>query len=131
MESTYDVFGPGGGPAFFPSLFSWRTQKAPRAREVSGKEAVATGKRRILIVEDHQPTRRFLADNLNTHLNHATGTGNPALSVAFPQDLTVSRDGAVPVQFRVQSRSATGLSYTVDLTPRPGRENFQSSSQDK
>jgi DNA-binding beta-propeller fold protein YncE len=34
-----------------------------------------------------------LADNLNTHLNHATGTGNPALSVAFPQDLAVSRDG--------------------------------------
>jgi 6-phosphogluconolactonase (cycloisomerase 2 family) len=33
------------------------------------------------------------AVNLNSHLDHATGTGNPALSRAFPQDLTVSSDG--------------------------------------
>jgi sugar lactone lactonase YvrE len=33
------------------------------------------------------------ATNLNSHLDHAAGTGNPALSVAFPQDLTLSGDG--------------------------------------
>ena len=35
-----------------------------------------------------------IADNLNTHLDHVAGTGDPSLSVAFPQDLTVSRDGS-------------------------------------
>jgi DNA-binding beta-propeller fold protein YncE len=33
------------------------------------------------------------ADNLNPHLNHATGTGDATLSRAFPQDVTVSNDG--------------------------------------
>ncbi len=32
-------------------------------------------------------------DNLNPHLDHVHGTGNAALSVAFPQDLSVSADG--------------------------------------
>jgi DNA-binding beta-propeller fold protein YncE/mono/diheme cytochrome c family protein len=31
--------------------------------------------------------------NLNPHLNHAAGTGDPTLSRAFPQDLTFSADG--------------------------------------
>jgi cytochrome c peroxidase len=34
------------------------------------------------------------ADNLNAHLDHQAGTGDPRLSVAFPQDLTFSRDGS-------------------------------------
>ena len=38
-------------------------------------------------------TNAVKADNLNTHLDHVAGTGDPTLSVAFPQDLTVSRDG--------------------------------------
>ncbi len=33
------------------------------------------------------------AANLNPHLNHAAGTGDPTLSRAFPQDLTFSDDG--------------------------------------
>lgn len=32
-------------------------------------------------------------DNLNSHLNHAAGTGDPTLSRAFPQDMAVSSDG--------------------------------------
>lgn len=38
-------------------------------------------------------TSAVTADNLNTHLDHTAGTGDPSLSVAFPQDLTVSADG--------------------------------------
>jgi DNA-binding beta-propeller fold protein YncE len=33
------------------------------------------------------------SNNLNSHLNHAAGTGDPTLSRAFPQDLTFSSDG--------------------------------------
>ncbi|HVW25031.1 MAG TPA: beta-propeller fold lactonase family protein [Polyangiaceae bacterium] len=33
------------------------------------------------------------AANLNPHLNHAAGTGNPSLSAAFPLDMAVSNDG--------------------------------------
>jgi hypothetical protein len=33
------------------------------------------------------------SDNLNTHLNHAAGTGDPSLSMAFPEGLAVSADG--------------------------------------
>jgi len=33
------------------------------------------------------------AANLNTHLDHALGTGDPTLSLAFPQEMAVSRDG--------------------------------------
>ncbi|HEX8793163.1 MAG TPA: beta-propeller fold lactonase family protein [Polyangiaceae bacterium] len=32
-------------------------------------------------------------DNLNSHLNHAAGTGDPTLSRAFPQDMAVTHDG--------------------------------------
>jgi len=32
-------------------------------------------------------------DNLNSHLDHTAGTGDPTISRAFPQDLTVSHDG--------------------------------------
>jgi YVTN family beta-propeller protein len=34
-----------------------------------------------------------LAVNLNPHLDHTLGTGDPSLSVAFPQDLVVSKNG--------------------------------------
>jgi DNA-binding beta-propeller fold protein YncE len=33
------------------------------------------------------------ADNLNTHLDHATGMGDPSLSLAFPEGLAVTADG--------------------------------------
>jgi DNA-binding beta-propeller fold protein YncE len=46
---------------------------------------------RITVIDP--ATHAVGAANLNPHLDHAAGTGDPALSVAFPQDLTVSRDG--------------------------------------
>ena len=33
------------------------------------------------------------ADNLNTHLNHTAGTGDPSLSLAFPEGIAVTGDG--------------------------------------
>jgi CheY-like chemotaxis protein len=59
MESTYDVFGAGDLPAFWPSFFPWGkpTIKTP---EVSGSQAIAAGKRRILVVEDHSDTLRSM-----------------------------------------------------------------------
>jgi YVTN family beta-propeller protein len=38
-------------------------------------------------------TGAVTADNLNAHLDHAAGTGDPSLSLAFPEGLEVSRDG--------------------------------------
>jgi len=46
---------------------------------------------RITVIDPGGGT--ITADNLNTHLDHANGTGDPSLSVAFPQDLSVSSDG--------------------------------------
>jgi DNA-binding beta-propeller fold protein YncE len=46
---------------------------------------------RITVIDPAAGT--VLADNVNPHLDHTLGTGDPSLSVAFPQDLTVSRDG--------------------------------------
>ncbi|HEY4015207.1 MAG TPA: hypothetical protein VGM06_17810 [Polyangiaceae bacterium] len=46
---------------------------------------------RITVVDP--ATKTIVATNLNSHLNHAAGTGNPALSVAFPEDLAISQDG--------------------------------------
>jgi DNA-binding beta-propeller fold protein YncE len=37
--------------------------------------------------------RTVTADNLNTHLDHTTGTGDPSLSLAFPEGLAVTADG--------------------------------------
>jgi DNA-binding beta-propeller fold protein YncE len=33
------------------------------------------------------------ATNLNSHLNHAAGTGDPTLSMAFPEAVSISKDG--------------------------------------
>jgi CheY-like chemotaxis protein len=60
MESTYDVFGAGDLPVFWPSDFSWRKQEVEMAREVAGSQAAETGKRRILVVEDHEDTLRSM-----------------------------------------------------------------------
>ena len=60
MESTYDVFGAGDLPAFWPSFFSWRKQKTPREHEVAGSKALETGKQRILVVDDHDDTLRSM-----------------------------------------------------------------------
>jgi len=46
---------------------------------------------RITVIDPAAKT--ITATNLNSHLNHAAGTGNPALSVAFPEDLVLSGDG--------------------------------------
>jgi len=46
---------------------------------------------RITVIDP--ATGTLTADNLNSHLNHTAGTGDPTLSRAFPQDLTVSNDG--------------------------------------
>jgi len=46
---------------------------------------------RITVIDPAAST--ITATNLNSHLNHAAGTGNPALSFAFPEDLAVSADG--------------------------------------
>jgi DNA-binding beta-propeller fold protein YncE/cytochrome c peroxidase len=46
---------------------------------------------RISIIDPIAKT--VTADNLNAHLDHTAGTGDPTLSVAFPQDLTFSHDG--------------------------------------
>jgi CheY-like chemotaxis protein len=60
MESTYDVFGAGTVPAFWPSFSSWRKQEVRAAREVAGSGAAETGKRRILVVDDHEDTLRSM-----------------------------------------------------------------------
>ncbi len=39
-------------------------------------------------------TLSVTADNLNGHLNHAAGTGDPSLSLAFPEGIEVSADGS-------------------------------------
>ncbi len=39
-------------------------------------------------------TMSVTAANLNPHLDHVAGTGDASLSMAFPQDLTVSKDGS-------------------------------------
>jgi CheY-like chemotaxis protein len=60
MESTYDVFAAADLPASWSSFFSWSKQKVKFAGEVDGREAAASGKRRILIVEDHEDTLRSM-----------------------------------------------------------------------
>jgi DNA-binding beta-propeller fold protein YncE len=47
---------------------------------------------RITVIDP--ATSSVTADNLNPHLDHVAGTGDASLSVAFPQDLTFSRDGS-------------------------------------
>jgi DNA-binding beta-propeller fold protein YncE len=47
---------------------------------------------RISVIDPARGT--VTANNLNSHLNHAAGTGDPSLSLAFPQDMTVSSDGS-------------------------------------
>jgi CheY-like chemotaxis protein len=59
MVSTYDVFGAGDLPAFWSSFFSWG-KPAIKIREVTGSQAVAAGKCRILVVDDHGDTLRSM-----------------------------------------------------------------------
>jgi CheY-like chemotaxis protein len=59
MESTYDVFGAGNLPTFWPSLFSWG-KPTVKTGEVTGSQAIAAGKRRILVVDDHDDTLRSM-----------------------------------------------------------------------
>ena len=59
MESTYDVFGAGDLRAFWPSFFSWG-KPTIKTREVAGSQAAETGKRRILVVDDHEDTLRSM-----------------------------------------------------------------------
>ena len=56
MVATYDVFSVTGVSAYWPSVFTWRREKATTAAEVAGSQASEIGKRRILVVEDHEDT---------------------------------------------------------------------------
>jgi CheY-like chemotaxis protein len=60
MESTYDVFGVGDLPTFWPSFFDWGKPTITTAREVAGSQAAEIRKRRILVVEDHGDTLRSM-----------------------------------------------------------------------
>jgi CheY-like chemotaxis protein len=60
MESTYDVFGLGDIPTSWPSFFASRKQTVKTRREVAGSQAAEIGKRRILVVDDHDDTLRSM-----------------------------------------------------------------------
>ena len=60
MESTWDNFCGGDLSTFWPSFISWPKQKVPPAPEVSGSQTAETGKRRILVVDDHDDTLRSM-----------------------------------------------------------------------
>jgi CheY-like chemotaxis protein len=60
MVSTYDVFAVGERSPFWPFAFSWPEQNVEAPREVAGSEAAETGKRRILVVDDHVDTLRSM-----------------------------------------------------------------------
>jgi CheY-like chemotaxis protein len=59
MESTYDVFGVGDLPTFWPSFFASGKQTVTE-REVVGSQAAEIGKCRILVVDDHDDTLRSM-----------------------------------------------------------------------
>ena len=46
---------------------------------------------RISVIDPSAAT--VTADNLNSHLDHAAGTGDPSLSLAFPEGIEVTADG--------------------------------------
>jgi CheY-like chemotaxis protein len=60
MESTCDVFGVGDHPNFWPSFFACGKPTIKTAREVAGSQAAEIGKRRILVVDDHDDTLRSM-----------------------------------------------------------------------
>jgi len=60
MESTWDIFGARDLPTLWPSFVSCRKQEVRAAPEVSGNGAAETGKRRILVVDDHGDTLRSM-----------------------------------------------------------------------
>ena len=67
---------------------------------------------RITVIDPAKGT--ITADNLNPHLNHAAGTGDPSLSRAFPQDLTFSADGK-QLYVVAQGSSKLAIYDTADL----------------
>jgi CheY-like chemotaxis protein len=60
MESTYGIFDSADAPAFWPSYFSWRKQKAAKKPEPTGSQAADQSKRCILVVDDHGDTLRSM-----------------------------------------------------------------------
>ena len=60
MESTYDVFGSANLPGFWSSFFGSGKPAVALEPEVAGNQAVESGKRRILVVEDHADTLRSM-----------------------------------------------------------------------
>jgi CheY-like chemotaxis protein len=60
MESTYCVFGAADVPAFWPSFFSARKQKAARQPQATGNRAADQSKGCILVVDDHDDTLRSM-----------------------------------------------------------------------
>ena len=60
MDSTYDVFGSANLPGFWSSFLGSRKPAVATEPEVAGSQAGETGKRRILVVEDHPDTLRSM-----------------------------------------------------------------------
>ena len=60
MEATYDFFSVTGVSAYWPSVFTLRREMVRTATEVAGSQAGETGKRRILVVEEHEDTLRSM-----------------------------------------------------------------------
>ncbi len=59
MELTYDVFGLGDLPTCWPSFFA-RPEQTVIEPEVASRQATEIGKRRILVVDDHDDTLRSM-----------------------------------------------------------------------
>ena len=60
MESTCDVFHSTAVRAFWPSFTSWNEKKNSKKPEVAGNQANESAPRCVLVVEDHDDTRRSM-----------------------------------------------------------------------
>ena len=71
-------------------------------------------------------TGALTADNLNPHLDHVHGTGDPSLSLAFPQDMAISSDGArLYVVAQGSSKLAVFDTHTLEAGFAPTNRNNQ------
>lgn len=91
MDSTYGIFGSTDVPAYWPAYFSWQKQKAPKHREVAGRQAADQSKGCILVVDDHGDTLRSMT-MLLTRLGYevlAAETMTDALRIAEEQHFDI------------------------------------------
>ena len=91
-----------------PTTTSASRGTRPASRRSSATRSTAASPSSIRHRARSRPT------NLNSHLDHAAGTGDPSLSRAFPQDLTVSRDGK-QLYVVAQGSSKLAIYDTADL----------------